>query len=98
LEDNCPMVVLEAMAAGVPVIAANVGGVPDLVEDGVTGLLCDPTDPKSMAAAVYRFMEKSSLREAVAGAGQRMAQTRFHPTVIAGKHLEIYREVLNSRS
>ncbi len=43
LEDNCPMVVLEAMAAaGVPVLAANVGGVPELVTDGKTGIYCDP--------------------------------------------------------
>src|SRR4030095_2971856 len=42
LEDNCPMCVLEAMAAGVPVLASRVGGVPDLIEERVTGLFCDP--------------------------------------------------------
>jgi glycosyltransferase involved in cell wall biosynthesis len=52
LEDNCPMTVLEAMAAGVPVVAANVGGVPDLITDGKTGLLCNPLDAASMAGAV----------------------------------------------
>ncbi len=47
LEDNCPMAVLEAAAAGVPVVAANVGGVPDLIEDGKTGLLCDPLNARA---------------------------------------------------
>ena len=54
IEDNCPMVVLEAMAAGVPVVAPNVGGVPELVDDGHTGLLCNPFDAGSIRAAVLR--------------------------------------------
>ena len=55
LEDNCPMAVLEAAAAGVPVVAANVGGVPDLIEDGKTGLLCDPLNAASMSGAVEKI-------------------------------------------
>src|SRR5262249_17528408 len=57
LEDNCPMVVLEAMAAGVPVLAANVGGVPDLVADGKTGILCNPQDADSMRAGVGKLLK-----------------------------------------
>jgi len=49
LQDNCPMAVLEAMAASLPVAAAEVGGVPDLIEQSVTGLMFDPRDPKSIA-------------------------------------------------
>jgi glycosyltransferase involved in cell wall biosynthesis len=52
--ENCPLVVLQAMAAGVPVVASSVGGVPELVEDGVTGLLVPPGDAPALAAALTR--------------------------------------------
>jgi glycosyltransferase involved in cell wall biosynthesis len=50
--EMCPMVILEAMAHGVPVIASRIGGLPELVEDGVTGLLFTPGDPVDLARAV----------------------------------------------
>ena len=96
LEDNCPMTVLEAAAAGVPVVAANVGGVPDLVEDGKTGLLCDPLDAASMGGTVEKILTRPELARALAVEANRQALARFHPTVIARRHLEIYREVLNT--
>ena len=94
LEDNCPMVVLEAMAAGVPVLAANVGGVPDLIVDGVTGLMCDPLNAESMAAAVERALASSDEAAARAAAARAEARVRFHPKAVAERHVEIYREVL----
>ena len=63
------MVVLEAAAAGVPVVAAKVGGVPDLIEDGKTGLLFDPLDAVGMAGAVEKLLEQPSLAHALAGLG-----------------------------
>ena len=98
LEDNCPMTVLEAMAAGVPVVAANVGGVPDLIVDGKTGLLCDPHDADSMGGAVEKLLMQPPLARALAFAANQSAHERFHPAVIARRHLEIYREVLNTRA
>jgi len=95
LEDNCPMVVLEAMAAGVPVLAANVGGLPDLVEDGVTGLFCDPLDPASMAAGVKKLLSSPDLARQLATTAKQRALDRYHPLVIARRHVEIYREVLS---
>ena len=92
LEDNCPMVVLEAMAARVPVAAAAVGGVPDLIEDGVTGFLFDPLDARSIFRAVEGLTGPSSRSMAVEARGR--ALLRFHPEVIARRHVEIYREVL----
>ncbi|HEY5043519.1 MAG TPA: glycosyltransferase family 4 protein [Verrucomicrobiae bacterium] len=94
LEDNCPMVVLEAMAAGVPVLASNVGGVPDLIEDGKTGLFCDPQQPESFCTGVARLLDDRSLKLQLAVNARAEAQRRFHPHAIARRHLEIYREVL----
>lgn len=98
LEDNCPMTVLEAAATGVPVVAANVGGVPELVEDGKTGLLFDPLDAASMTAAVEKILANAELARTLASEANRCARERFYPLVIARRHLEIYREVLDARS
>jgi glycosyltransferase involved in cell wall biosynthesis len=98
LEDNCPMVVLEAAAMGLPVVAAKVGGVPDLIEDGKTGLLCDPLDAASMSGAVEKLLAQPSLARALAAEANRLARERFHPLVIARRHLEIYREVLGRKN
>jgi len=96
-EDNCPMVVLEAQAAGVPVIASNVGGVPDLIQDGVTGILTDPAQPETMPRALKRLLENPQLSKRLAQEGRKQALARFHPRVIAAKHLDIYRELIACR-
>jgi glycosyltransferase involved in cell wall biosynthesis len=97
LEDNCPMVVLEAMAARVPVVAANVGGVPDLVEPDATGVFCDPLNPASMHESVTRLLSDQNLAAQFAERAHQAALGRFHPRVIARRHVEIYREVLATR-
>jgi len=94
LEDNCPMVVLEAMAAGVPVIAAKVGGLPDLIEDGKNGLFCDPLDARSLSGTLETFLHNQSFARDLAVRAKQAAVERFRPEVIARRHVEIYREVL----
>jgi glycosyltransferase involved in cell wall biosynthesis len=94
LEDNCPMVVLEAMAAGVPVMAANVGGLPDLVEEGKTGFFCDPLDSRSMAEALGKILQNRSFAGELARRAREEAWARFRPEIIAQRHVGIYREVL----
>lgn len=98
LEDNCPMAVLEAMAAGVPVAAARVGGVPELIEDGRTGTLCDPASAASMADGIERLLVDSAFARRIAEAAREEARQRFHPRSVAGRHLEIYREVLSTEA
>jgi glycosyltransferase involved in cell wall biosynthesis len=98
LEDNCPMVVLEAMAATVPVIGPNVGGVPDLIRHEANGLLCNPSDPNSIRQAVASVLQNPQRAKQMAGTAKAEALKRFHPTAIANQHVEIYREVLSTPS
>jgi glycosyltransferase involved in cell wall biosynthesis len=93
-EDNCPMVVLEAMAAGVPVFASKIGGVPDLIEPEKTGLLCDPDRPESLREAVAKLLAGRDFARQMAATAKAEALRRFHPQVIAERHLEIYRQIL----
>jgi glycosyltransferase involved in cell wall biosynthesis len=98
LEDNCPMVVLEAMAAGVPLAAARVGGVPELIEEGHTGLFMEPHDDVSMQRAVERLLRESEFASALATNAKQVAHRRFHPRAIAAAHVQIYRELLSKPS
>ena len=95
-EDNCPMVVLEAQASRVPVIASNVGGVPDFIEDGVTGLLTNPDLPSTMPIALEKILSDKVLAARLAEGGRKQALARFHPNIIATRHVEIYRDVLSA--
>lgn len=97
LEDNCPMVVLEAMASGVPVIAPNVGGVPDLIRDGENGLLIDPASSDSMRSAVKRLLGDRKFATELAVQARKDAEEKYHPRVIAMEHVKIYEEVVRSK-
>jgi len=97
-EDNCPMVVLEGMAAGVPVLASKAGGIPDLIEPEKTGLLFDPERPESFQSGIERIITNRAWAHQLAAEAKSEALRRFHPEVIARRHLEIYREVLGQSS
>lgn len=96
LEDNCPMVILEAMAAGVPVAASRIGGIPDLIEDGVTGLMFDPASEASIQSAVGRLLDDPASAEVMAERARTRAKLRFSSLNVAQRHLEIYRELLGN--
>jgi glycosyltransferase involved in cell wall biosynthesis len=94
-EDNCPMVVLEAMAAGLPVAASRVGGIPDLISDGIDGLMFDPSQPEAIRSTLETLIHQPSLRSTIGQEAKRKALGHFHPKVIAQQHLDLYRECLN---
>ncbi len=74
LSEGAPNVILEAMASGLPVVATNVGGVPDLVRDGETGCLVEPGDPEGLAAAVLGILRDKTR----AGLMGRLARNVVH--------------------
>jgi len=96
LEDNCPMVVLEAAAAGVPMAASRVGGIPDLIKHKETGLLFDPRHVEDIRAAIESLLVGPGLAERLAIRARREAVAKFSPGTIARKHFEIYREIIGS--
>jgi len=75
LSEGSPNVILEAMAAGLPIASTNVGGVPEILEDGVTGLLVPAHDPPALAEALRRLLTSEDLRAQLASAGRRQAET-----------------------
>ena len=74
---------IEAMAAGLPVIATPVGGIPDFLVDGETGLFCEPHNPDSIAQAVKRLIEDEVLRTRVIAQARAMVEERYDWDLIA---------------
>jgi glycosyltransferase involved in cell wall biosynthesis len=72
--DNMPVAILEACAMGLPVVSTNVGGVPDLLQDGVTGLLTPDDDDAAMADAVLRLLQDHELSSTLSSNGRALAE------------------------
>ena len=92
-----PMCVLEAMAAGKPVIATRVGSIPQLVEPGQTGELVEPGGVQELSAAIVRLLEAPQRARQLGANGQARAAAQFSADAMAGRYLELYREVVNAR-
>ena len=77
--ENQPMTILEAFACGVPVVATDLGGIPELVTDGVTGRLVPPDDPRALADAAAALVADPAAGRELGRAGGELARRRFGP-------------------
>jgi glycosyltransferase involved in cell wall biosynthesis len=86
----------EAMAHGKPVIGCAAGGIPEVVSDGVTGLLAQPGDPASLATCMARLADDAALRERLGRAGRTDFEARFSAATLARASVELYRRVIDA--
>lgn len=94
LQDPFPWVVLEAMAAGKPVVATNVEGVPEAVVHGKTGFLVPPADPQAMAEAIMTLLDDPKRAREMGAAGKARVRQEFTRQAYVGKMESIYADLL----
>ena len=97
LEEGFGIAALEAMAAGLPVVATAVGGVPELVEDGRTGWLVPPANPDALADRLRDLLLDPEKRRAMGAAGQARARESFSVERMVTAISEIYEQLLEAR-
>jgi glycogen synthase len=92
LYEELGTVLLEAMQAALPVVASKTGGIPDVIEDGVNGLLVPPGDPEALARAIDRLLADRDLARRLSEGAQEQGKD-YDWEVLAERVLKIYRGV-----
>lgn len=98
VREGSPLAMLEYMAAGVPIVATRVGGVPELIADGVHGLLVIPDDPGALAAGIERLLDDHALAQRLGAAAQARQRSEFDLGVVVGRLERLYLELYERAS
>jgi glycosyltransferase involved in cell wall biosynthesis len=93
--EGISLALLEAMAAGLPVVATSVGGTPEVVTNGETGLLVPPSDPQALADAIQKLIENPSLSREIGQAGKRHCQQNYDIDRIVKEIDSLYRQYIS---
>jgi glycosyltransferase involved in cell wall biosynthesis len=96
--EGSPNVVLEAMAAGLPIAANAVGGVPEILEENVTGLMVPPRNPEAMAKAILQILSDEELRRRLGAAARARTESNHTPEAYRQTLVEFYQNTLESLS
>jgi glycosyltransferase involved in cell wall biosynthesis len=95
--EGVPLSILEAMAAGLPVVASKVGGIPEVVDEGKTGFLCPPGDPAALTAALVTLLEDPVRSRQMGRAGQQVFERKFDVRLMLERLDGLYQECLDRR-
>jgi len=96
-QENAPMVIAQAMAAGKPVVATPVGGVPEMVSDRKTGFLTAVGDLEGLASTLLRLFQSPELRTRMGQAGRQFALNNYQVASVARRTYEVYQNVMSPR-
>lgn len=94
-QETAPLIISEAMAAGKPVVTADVGGCRYLVEDGASGFVVPWDDAAAYVQSIATILDDSALRQSFGGRSREIAEARFRRRIIATLTLSIYRDILS---
>ena len=95
--EGVPVVLMEAMASGVPVVATQIAGVPELVEDGISGFLVPPGDAQSLAERIVPLLGDPALRQRFGKAGRAEVEAEFNITAESQRLVKILTGALEGR-
>jgi glycosyltransferase involved in cell wall biosynthesis len=98
LQENFPGAALEALACGLPIVAFDVGGVPEIVRDGCTGVLVERANSTALGAAIERLLQDPGLRSQMSANCRRVAVQEYALDVQARRYVELYDTLLGRRS
>jgi len=93
IQETAPMVIAQAMAASKPVVATRVGGVPEMVSDGETGILYDAGNVLELADALVRLFQDESVRFEMGCAGKEKAEANYRASIVAHRTYQAYQDV-----
>jgi glycosyltransferase involved in cell wall biosynthesis len=96
ISEAMPFALLEAMSHGLPVVATAVGGVPEAVRDGETGILCPPQDPKCLAAGIERLLQSHELAKRLGQAGNAEVQKSYSVETMRRATLEVFQRAVET--
>jgi glycosyltransferase involved in cell wall biosynthesis len=98
LQDNFPNTALEALACGLPAVAFNIGGVPEIVRDGCTGVLVEPATPEALASAIEELVGHPERRKEMSANCRRVAVEEYALKIQARRYLELYESILSKQT
>lgn len=93
-QDNLPGTALESVCCGTPIVAFNIGGLPDIITHQVNGWLSPPFDTQDMAEGIKWILEDEERYKQLSDNARQLAVERYNPDTIAEKYVEVYKEVL----